>query len=457
MGTITKTLFFAFLVVSVFCFGFPNDRFLNSAFAYVTDLPTSLARDVLSESVPTAFAAFDLDTNDYRIEWITDRPDGITAQLVQGSLQWVRVADVLTLPRARLHLEIKGAQSGRVSNAGFTQPLAQQEAELPVALISGDQNPIDLVFTRDGKEVHARLSLQYNPTSKPDSARVYFDPSCSRFNMHFNANEKQASTTGWIYVGCRFTELVGTPDKASSLEALIFWDGIGQTLTLGETPTPATSVSVWPLRLRSEPGSVTIKAADSSEIKIEYSMAKVYRRGSLGLGIGPYTDHFSGNGELLDTVAPVLTLYGSYFITESMRLVAFGASTIDPHLTTDFGIYMHSEYLKFIDRRVVISLLLGMHAVGFRSQGNYYVIPGFPQGFELGFIDAFKKGYNFMSGMFIYPESDGKSYYNLWVRWGSSRMFGEFNYIAWSEKIDHQPVSAKNFGLSVGFPIARFF
>ena len=152
----------------------------------------------------------------------------------------------------------------------------------------------------------------------------------------------------------------------------------------------------------------------------------------------------------------MLTLYGSYFITESLRLVSFGAMTLDSHLTTDLGVYINTEYLKFLDRRVVINLLLGAHAIGFSTLGQYYLRIGVPQGVEILFFDFLKKGYNLNTGFFIYPLISGVSYYNVWLRWGSGSLFGEFNYISWDQPVNDQAFHSDSAGISVGIPIARF-
>ena len=52
---------------------------------------------------------------------------------------------------------------------------------------------------------------------------------------------------------------------------------------------------------------------------------------------------------------------------------------------------------------------------------------------------------------------NGKSYYNTWIRYGSTAIFGEVNYLGIRDTIDGDSVYARSVGFSVGFPIARFF
>jgi hypothetical protein len=437
------------------------------AHAMITTLPPSLAQDVLSETVPTAFAPFDLSTEDYVLEWVGAPIAGVELKLAPESLQWVRVMEVLSLPRARLRLTAKQVQGGRVTNAGFHQAMTLYNSptsgsfyrvELPVALISGEQNLIEVRVLRNGQEVAGRAALKFHPRPELSEERVLTDASCSRFGMKVTGVAQSKGAHGWAYVGCRVAEVQNTEHRTSSLETYVFWDNVGQSVRVGGVETPATSVSVWPLRLRTAPGEVVLQSPTGEDMKIRYSTPDNFHRAFLGLGIGPYTDHFEGvGGDDLSTVAPVLTIYGSYFVTEVMRVVAFGATTVDPHLTTDFGLYLNSEYIRVLDRRVVANLMLGAHVIGFRTQNSYSMFLGLPQGMEVSFVDAFKKGHNLTTGVFLFPAIDGKSYYNVWLRWGSGKLFGEFNYIAWSEKTNDQLVSARSAGFSIGIPIARFF
>lgn len=453
-----------------------------AAEASIVSLPGSLAHEVLSESVPTAFAPFGLSVADYAFEWDGPAIEGVELRLVEGSLWWVRAMDVLSLPRARVEILAKGAEGGRVSNAGFSQALApspasgvppaapgstgaDRRADLPIALISGERNAIELAIIRDGRELRGRALLRFRPRPELGAERVFYDASCSRFGLSAAGLAQSASARGWAYVGCRLVEQAGEPNLTSTLEAFVFWDNVGQSVDIGGTATPSTLVSTWPLRLAAAPGQITLEAHGSAprggaaeDLTLSYRLPSAYHRGSLGLGIGPYTDRFEGPGADFSGVTVVPTVYGSYFVTEAIRVVAFGALTLDPYFTTDLGVYLHTQYMRILDNRLVASLLLGAHGIGFRLPGRgYHVIPGFPQGVELTATDVFKKGSNLTGGFFLYPEIADRSYYNMWVRWGSGRLFYEANYIEWSERAGDDLVKARYFGLSIGFPLARFF
>jgi hypothetical protein len=425
--------------------------------ADINVFPESLSAQVLSETVPTAFSQGDIGVADYGIDWRGNPLAGVNARLGGNSFEWVRVAEVLSLPRARLLLSIDDIEGGSVMNAGFTQPIAVQagkgSAELPVALISGEKNPINIVIKRHGVEYRGELLLRFHPQRKHQNL-IFTDPSCSPFRMVFDV--KGESMDDWMYIGCRYVYVEGDEHKAASLEAFVFWDNVGQKVKIDDFDTQSTSHSVWPLRLRSKPGRVTM-TKDGKAISFSYIIPERAHFGSLGVGIGPYTYTFDSPGASVNTIAPVVTLYGSYFVLETVRLAAFNATVINSVLNTDTGFYVIYESLKTLDRRISVNLMLGGHTLGYRTSGENKFSLSAPQGFELVFRDAGLKGHNIFAGAFLYPPIQGKSYYNVWIRWGTSSLFGELNYISWQEKFtEDNRVFSRSLGISFGVPLARF-
>lgn len=424
--------------------------------AVVLQPSPSLAHEILSESVPSAFAPNDFDTPDFSVEWTTGKVEGVEVTIGRGTLEWVRVSEVLVLPRARLLVSVHDVEAGRLTNAGFSVPLTVHEgrgvAELPIALISGSANPVYVSIRRGGKEYSGQLEARLH-ARKPLRREVDFDASCSRFGL--SAKSVSLPASEWVFVGCRNVSVEGVGHRTSSLELYVFWEGVGQTIDVGGIETPATMTSTWLLRLASSPGQVALRAGDSS-VTLSYHTPEYLHYAALGLGIGPYHYTFQGPTETTVGYVPVVTLYGSYFVTETLRIVIFDATSISPQILTDFGIYANTESFRFLDRRMAVNLLLGGHVNGFRSGGDYYLKIGLPQGIEGTFIDAFKPGFNMSFGAFIYPPINDKSYYNLWFRWGTPRIFGEVNYISWQEKLSSSIVYTQTFGLSLGLSLIRF-
>ncbi|MGK5087731.1 hypothetical protein WDW86_09250 [Bdellovibrionota bacterium FG-2] len=432
---------------------------LPQAHAVPLALPNSVIANLLSESVPTAFAPIDFQAADFSIEWENSPPAGVRAFIETGSIQWVRVSEILVLPRARLAIEVDGAESGRVQTGGGTQAFEIQtsggKAFIPVALISGPKNPIDLSWIVGKKRESVRAFVKFTPRDALKPPYILLDHTCSRYGL--NAKIARFQPQQWVFIGCRFAEIESSSHRTQGLELFVFWDGVGETVNIGGQPTAQTSDSIWTLRLRAAPGTIRLDK-NQTDFTLSYFAMDRWQRGNIALGVGPYSYSFSGAGEDFSTWTLFPTLYLSYFITESMRMVLFGASHASSRGNTDLGVYLSTEYGRILDKRVTINLMLGGHFIGFKSGGKYYLRAGAPQGMEVVVSDFLARGRNLMLGGFLYPQISGKSYTNVWLRWGSSQLFGEFNYIAWDENINDSPFASHSVGLTVGFPLsfARF-
>jgi len=431
----------------------------HSVFGTTHFLPTSVIGEALSETVPTAFSPDDFSTDDFIIEWIGKPLNGVNYELRKGSLEWVRVAEVLVVPRAQILISIDNVDGGHVSNTGFFQPFLidhdRAKVELPIALISGESNAIKLSVLRNGSEEKGTLIVRFKPKKVSEQPRIYADHSCSGFKLSFDfKGTPELWNNHWLYLGCRLVHGVTADSHNASLEVFVLWDNVGEVIELQGVSTKSSSTSLWPLRLRSSSRPVTVRAGQK-ELDIYYRTPKKVNLGFIGVGIGPYAYTFDAPGANVDKIAPVMTLYGGYFIFETMRIVAFNASVLDSTLNSDLGLYLNSESIRAFDRRVSINLMLGGHVQGYRNGTRNNWTFGAPQGVELIVRDVIKKGRNAAAGAFIYPAIQKKSYYNVWLRWGSS-VFGEFNYMAWQEPLGENRAYSRSVGLSFGFPLVRF-
>lgn len=437
--------------------------------AQALGVPPSIIPELLSESVPTAFAPGEIKEEDYEIEWVGVPIPNVQLRIGKNTLQWVRVSEMLALPRARLIVEANDIQGGQVSNSGFSQPLqivptqpteqnlqSTGRAEIPVALVSNEKNIMHISVSRSGQLISGEARLVFKPREKFQSptTRIYLDPSCSPYGLNIES-VKEMATSNWIYVGCRMVQVYSESHRTSSLEVFLFWDGVGDKIKIGDTDTPASSTSIWSLRLRAEPGYVAMQS-EKQDILLHYHVPDDLHEAALGLGLGPYSFNFYGNNDNSSGIFPVATLYGSYYISEAFRVVGFGAIIGESHIYSDLGLYLRLEYFKFLDRRFTLNLLIGGHAVVFSSQSQLYYTASLPQGFELNFSDCFGRNRTATVGAFIYPLISGNSYYNVWVRWGG-RIFGEINYISWQAMPNSIPFSSSSLGVSLGFPLIQFW
>ncbi|MBF5045753.1 hypothetical protein FGE12_25320 [Aggregicoccus sp. 17bor-14] len=455
--------------------------------------PAALAaplRDVVDGNVPGARAPFALAPEDYEVRWVGEPLPGVRVALEPGRLQWLRSAEVLVVPRGRLLVQVEGASGGALLYAGALHPLVQQrgglQGAIPVALVSGAQNAIALNLRRGGETLHGQLELRLRPDAHLGEERLAVDASCSPFELQLrglqaevSAASPEAAATGdlspseqppamarqgarplradsWVSVGCRLVALEGRGERTSSLELTLLWDNVGSVLEVGGVEVPAGEAPVWTLRLPPGTGSVTLEA-QGQQLQLDYRAPEHPRLASLGLGVGPYLYHYSAPGVLLDVPVPVLTLYASYALSRSARVVSFAAVTPSSRPFGDIGLYLRTESFTLFDRRLAVAVFLGGHLSVFRDADGALRRFALPQGAEVAWVDALRRGGRLLSGALVYPGIGGRSYYNAWLRWGVGSTFVELNYISVREPLaPGGRISLRTYGVSVGLPLASF-
>jgi hypothetical protein len=423
----------------------------------VMHLYPSVAEEVLSETVPTALSPFPFEVEDYEVKWIGPPIPNVEPSLAHATLQWVRVQDILVIPRARLVLDMTEVDAGQVSNTGFIEVARVEnrhgQAEIPIPLISGDRNITTVIVKRGQDILKGQLQVKFKPRANLDSGqgRSYVDPSCSPYRLKVESTGRSADD--WVYVGCRLARVYSSEHLTASLEVFVYWDNVEQSIQVGGIETPSSSVSLWSLRLKPDLEKIELQAKDHV-IHFSYETEKKLHNGYVGAGIGPYDYHFQGNGVNSQSLQLLVNLTASYFITESIRIVAVGSSTLNDQNFTDLGLYLKVENYRVLDRRLGVNLLLGAHAVGYRASGRFYYLTSmFPQGIEGVFYDAFAPNQNLTLGAFLFPIiNGGNGYYNIWLRWGN-QTYVEVNYYLWQATTNEIPFYNQTFGVSVGFPL----
>lgn len=396
---------------------------------------------IVADTDPTAFEVAPFAPEDYALDWAQPLP-GATARLLPGSLQWVRVDELLVVPRALLEVSAPGLE-GSVRSGGIIQPLSGGKARVLVALVSGEENPIEI--RTPGKT--GTLKIRFAP--REQGHRIYLDTSCSRTRLAVDSSAFPADA--WAYIGCRSTRNYGEGVVRSDLDLLVFADNLGP-VRIGGAEAPAADPGRWNLRLTSLSREATLEGARGA-LKLSAQVPEQANRAFLGAGVGPYKYEFEKGTTKVDTTVPLATLYSAYVLTSTNRVVFFAALAAHKHLYADAGLYFQFESFRAFDRRISLNLLLGGHGFSYTLNGTRTTRLNFPQGFELFFFDILGRGKNASFGGFVQPPIDDKSYYNMWLRWGPTSWFLEANYISVAE-----PGSTiKSYGLSVGFPLVSFW
>ena len=423
---------------------------------FVTSAQAGIAHDALSVTVPLSMppaeTTLSLAARDFR--WVPvggspELPADIHLEWVEETLEWIRVRDVLLLPRVRLRVKLDSGLPAVSRYQDYVQPLEVGKTnEMVVALLtSGDNQLVIEQPSAGGKLIRYTLKLEY----VGQQSQVWVDPSCSRFLVEGSLKALQSNPkTGWAYVGCRLVQEQAWASPPVLLEIYVLWDGVGEKLD-GFGPAQE---SVWVLRVRSQPGHVTMPSMSAS-MDLSYRVPPTQTQASFSMGVGPYSYKFKGLGYDVAKYVALPTFYAAYFLNENAYLVAFSALVLDRPGFTDTGVYLRQETARIFDKRLKVNVLLGMHVIAMSTHGQLNYLPSAPQGVEFIYADAGLRRANFALGAFIYPQIGDKSYYNVWVRWGK-RTFLEFNYLSLEEKINGASLQSSSVGLTLGFPIANF-
>lgn len=420
-------------------------------------LPRSLGRAALDESQPFSFEPLGLNVDDFALVPDGAAPSAARVSFVAGSLRWVRVSQWLIVPRALAIIDVPGARGGYVQYAGFSHPLRAHDdgarAELPVALVGARSLPLELhALDAAGQLQRSTYRVRFAP--RPDQrGQVAYDSSCSPYAPRVLAGDLPPDS--FLYVGCRIIQGKAADYAHATLELFLIWAQAGDDVRIEGVPALPRSEELWTVRVDSAAQGVEL-AARGHRLALAVRVPPRLYDGFLGAGFGPYLYGFEDARAKVNAPVPLLTLYAGYSFTASTRVVYFNATALHRRGFADNGLYLWLEQARFIDQRMSFNLLLGANLLVYRRDDQPTVRLSVPQGFELIWRDLFGRGRNATFGAFLYPKLVDRSYYNLWLRWGTAALFAEINFIAWEEPGGKRGAKSQSLGLTFGTPILRF-
>lgn len=424
------------------------------------ELPRSLITATLNEPQPTAFAPADLSTADFVVDVSAHADPSISAAIEPGSFEWVRVGGILVIGRALVRVTAHDASRGSVSYGGRVHVMSARprgvggsvrEALVPVALLAGRQHPLRAQVWRDGAVHTATFTLRFAPRAGHQGL-VLFDSSCSPFGLRSAGGSIPADSL--LYVGCKGVVTSRDDHDSATLDLYLLWDQ-APDVTIEYLPASPMRDALYVQRVTGHSGATTV-ASGNTRLDLAYRMPEPIYAGFLGLGIGPYYYKLHDDRLSVETSIHLLTLYAGYIINPTLRIVYFNATAVHRYGSMDQGLYLSLEQFRVLDDRLSLNLLLGVNVLVHPHHGHFDGRLSAPQGFELVLRDFLTRGQNLTAGAFLYPPIADRSYYNLWLRWGSRALFGEINFIEWQEPFDGGAITSRALGLSVGVPVAGF-
>lgn len=424
------------------------------------ELPRSLITATLNESQPTAFAPADLSTGDFALDLGAHADPSIAAAIEPGSFEWVRVGNILVIGRAVVRVTARDASRGSVSYGGRVHAMSARapdagvrvrEALVPVALLAGRQHPLRAQVWRDGVVHTATFTLRFAPRAGHEGL-VLFDSSCSPFGL--DSARGSIPPDSLLYVGCKSVVTARDDHDSATLDLYLLWDQ-APDVTIEYLPASPMRDALYVQRVTGHSGKTTV-ASGNTRVDLAYRMPEPIHAGFFGLGIGPYYYQLQDDRLNVETSVQLLTLYAGYIVNPTLRVVYFNATAAHRYGSMDQGLYLSLEQFRVLDDRLSMNLLLGVNVLVHPRHAHFVGRLSAPQGFELVLRDFLARGKNLTAGAFLYPPIADRSYYNLWLRWGSRALFGEINFIQWQEPFDGGASKSLALGISVGVPVAGF-
>jgi hypothetical protein len=329
-------------------------------------------------------------------------------------------------------------------------------AAIPIALLSDKSEALTvraLLGEREQqRELRARYYVRYSPRPQ-NAARVLLDSSCSPWGIHVERGSLPSDS--YLHLGCRLIRTARADVMGATLEIYALWDNAGGDVALSGVRLSETRGALYVLRLESSPGQVTLEARGHA-LTLSYAVPPTLPSTFVGAGVGPYHYLLRDGEREADVVIPLVTIYAGYTFTPDVRIVYFNATALHRRGYADNGLYLWIEQARVMDDRLSFNLLLGANALVYSHRDKVEWRMTAPQGFELVYRDLFMRNRSGMLGAFLYPDLFDRSYYNVWLRWGSPQLFGELNYIHWKQPHSTGVTSSTSVGISFGMPIARF-
>lgn len=413
-----------------------------------------------AESEPIAFGKvivgderIKLRVSDFKIKLRLNENIKSKVVLKKGSIQWIRIEDVLLTPRARIAIYLKGNAQDFTLNYRGKSILMQQnkktiaQTEFYVSLFQFDK--IDII--KKGKKI-GDISFYAKKNKSKHRKSTLIDYSCSRSGIKIKGLEKE-----YISLGCRMNR-VGKWGKEKPMLEVLWTSANYRLLDNSKAPYIAVFMSNNPVKLKVINHNNEIK-----EIELSARIPKRLHRLNIAYGYGPYAfettydqDPELDSTDLLkytEPVVPAFMLYFNYKVNEDTSIRGFDAVVWKDSVFNNLGIYYASDIGKPLDKKFTITTLLGMQHLYFKFDEGYPTKsePIFPQGIEFNYRHAFGiENYLINGGAFLSP-SENIDYQNIWVRWGKT-IFWELNYIYWGTG----EFSAKMWGLSAGFFFGGF-
>jgi hypothetical protein len=359
----------------------------------------------------------------------------------ENSLQWIRLNEVLLMPRAKLRLQIPTSESNlhvRYLNKVYLLQSYEGKAKLDLWVSLFRAEPITIIKSDKIFEV-INISAQKSTESKNS---LLIDYSCAQWKLEVTGLDDD-----YLSIGCQFHRSGKVGEEIPHLE--ILWSAASYRLADNSaSPYYASITTSHPVEFE-----VVNSKNEKRKVVIKAQLPKRVKRLKVGFGVGPHQFKTREDLAIEERWTGSYFLYSNLFLAEGVSLRAFNAYTKQDATFNNAGLYYATEISKFLDNRFSFTTLIGAQVLTYKTPNDQSFNEAiFPQGGELVWMHPFGlKNYRLTAGLF-FDLSQTHTYQNNWIRFGTST-FVEVNYIKWGK----ENTQAELWGFSIGFPLFELF
>lgn len=383
----------------------------------------------------------DLNLNDIKITSKTSNTK-IATKIIKNEVSWVREAGNILVPKALISVLVKSDKAVTLDYENQIMALQGDKVKSSFVYIDLFSNT-RLKIYEDGVEID-EIGFKFDSFARNKEGHLV-DYSCSKLQIEITGLDRD-----YLSLGCTIERLGKIGHELNRV--------IITMIVNGKTIAGHDSKVFYSILMDDRPISLNLIDSHNKSKNAVVIKTKFPRRANrlhLAMGLGPYTFNIAKEDSKKNyDLASAAMLYGRLDFTESSSARLFEAIVYRDGLFSNTGAYFAYDLARLFDDKIRIVPLLGAQILTYKydlseNTSNRII---YPQGFEASFYHAFGiKNFNFTYGMFLSTQTD-ETYKNIWLRTGKG-IFWELNYIKWA----HDKNKAEMLGLSIGFPIGKFF
>ena len=241
---------------------------------------------------------------DFIIE--TDAPSPATIKLIENTLQWVRVKDVLLVPRALIEVSIANKNKNLSLKYQGTVIASQNSNVTSLSSFYVSLFAQDKVYIYEEDLEIGSITIKPNPKHKKKKT-VLIDYSCSQYNVDISGLQKD-----FLTVGCKMNRTGSIGDETPFLE--VIWMSASHKL---QSEFDGAYVSTFRKSSVLKQAILNSYTSETNELTISAKLPKKLHRFKSAIGAGPYILESTFDSITEKELSPSLALYFNFELNKT--------------------------------------------------------------------------------------------------------------------------------------------